>query len=135
MKESLQPGLETTRRWEIGADRCIGFMGDDLRVYGTPFFTGDMEHTCRDMILDHLDDGEDSVGTRVELDHSAPTLIGMWVDISVTVAKVEGRRVTFDFSARDEMEEIGKGRHVRFVVDKAKTGERLAVKRAQLKDT
>lgn len=132
MENSVQPGVTATRRWCAGADRCIGFMGDNLRGYGTPFFTDDMEYTYRDVILDHPFENEDSVGTRVELDHPASALIGMWIDISVTVAKVEGRLVTFHFTARDEVEETGRGRHVRFVVDKARTGERLTAKRTLL---
>lgn len=132
MKDSLQPGLTVTRRCEVTADKCIGFMGDDLRVYATPAVVADMEYTARDMILDHLDDGEDSVGARVEIDHMAPTLAGMWADVTVTVTAVKGRMVSFDFTARDAVDEIAKGVHARFVVDKAKTAERLAAKRAKI---
>ncbi len=131
MKESLAAGLRYARRVTVDKERTIGFMGESMRVYATPWVVSDAEYTCRDMILTHLDDGEDSVGTHVEVDHMAPTLLGMWAEISVTVARVEGRLMTFDFTVRDAVEEVARGRHVRFVVDIAKTAKRLAAKAAQ----
>ena len=101
------------------------------RVYATPALISDIEYTCRDGILAHLDPGEDSVGTRVELDHLAPTLPGMAVEITVTLAEVKGRLVTFDVIARDTLDEIGRGRHVRFVVDTAKTLAACAPRRRE----
>jgi predicted thioesterase len=74
MKESLTAGLETTARIDIDAARTIDFMGDDGRVYATPELVRDIEMTCRDLLLEHLDPGEDSVGTRVEIDHVGATL-------------------------------------------------------------
>jgi fluoroacetyl-CoA thioesterase len=88
----------------------------------------DIEMTARDLLLKHLDPGEDSVGTRVELDHMAATLMGMPVEITVTVTGVNGRAVTFEVSGRDSVDLICKGKHHRFVVDVAKTQERLAAK-------
>ncbi len=131
MKASLAPGLSATRRITVDRDRTIGFMGEEGRVYATPELVRDIEHTCRDLILQHADQGEDSVGTRVEVDHLAPTPLGMWVDISVRVAEVKGRLVTFEVTARDALDEIGRGRHTRFVAELAKTRERLAAKRAK----
>jgi predicted thioesterase len=55
----------------------------------------------------------------------------MNVDITVTVAAVDGRKVTFDVTARDDLEQIADGRHARFVVDVGKTLERLKAKAAK----
>jgi len=131
MKESLANGVTLTRRLTVDKDSTIDFMGDDLRVYATPSLVRDVEHTCRDMILEHLDEGEDSVGTRVEIDHMAATLPGMWVEITTTITQVNKRMVTMEFEVHDQIEQIGRGSHSRFVIDKAKTGERLAAKKAQ----
>lgn len=132
MKDSLQPGLTTTRRFEIDEARTIGFMGADGRVYATPGMVADVEITCRDMLLAHADEGEDSVGMRVELDHLGATPLGAWVDIEARVAGVEGRKVTFDIFVQDAVELVGRGRHVRFVVDVARLKDRLAGKRDKL---
>jgi len=131
MKESLEAGVSLTRRIAIDRDRTIDFMGEEGRVYATPFLVRDIEQTCRELLMAHADAGEDSVGANVNVTHSAPTLMGMWVEITVTVAAVEGRRVKFAITARDALEEIGKGEHTRFVVDTAKTIERLKAKAAK----
>jgi predicted thioesterase len=131
MKPSLQPGASSTRRITVDRDRTIGFMGEDARVYATPRLVGDIEYTCRDLLLTHLDAGEDSVGVEIALKHLAPSLPGMTVEIGVTVTAVAGRKVSFDVVARDEIDEISRGTHVRFVVEVAKTIERLKAKAAK----
>jgi predicted thioesterase len=56
-------------------------MGEEGRVYGTPSLCRDIEHTCRDILLDHAEAGEDSVGMEIVLRHTAPTLLEMEVEI------------------------------------------------------
>ena len=131
MKATLQPGVTKVRRITVDRPRTIGFMGEDGRVYGTPYMILDIEETCRLLILDHADAGEDSVGTEVNVKHLAATLPNMTVEISVKVINVEGRKVTFEIHAKDELDTISTGTHARFVVDKAKTAERLRAKAAK----
>ena len=135
MKESLRPGVSRTNKITIDKERTIGFMGEEGRVYSTPNLVRDIEHTCRDLILEHGDAGEDSVGIEVSLRHLAPTLPGMMAEITVTVSAVEGRKVTFDVAAKDNLEAISAGTHSRFVVDKEKTVERLKAKAAKFAAT
>ena len=135
MKETLRPGVSRTNKITIDKERTIGFMGEEGRVYSTPNLVRDIEHTCRDLILEHGDAGEDSVGIEVSLRHLAPTLPGMMAEITVTVSAVEGRKVTFDVAAKDNLEAISAGTHSRFVVDKAKTLERLKAKAAKFTAT
>jgi fluoroacetyl-CoA thioesterase len=131
VKPSLKPGLASTKTVEVDEARCIGFMGKEGMVYATPRMVSDVEYTCRDFLLQHLDAGEDSVGAHVSIDHLAPTPMGLSVTIEVRIAEVDRRKVVFDFSVLDPVEEVGRGRHVRFVVETAKTRERLAAKRAK----
>jgi predicted thioesterase len=132
MKDSLRPGVTRVRRVEIDRERTIGFMGEEARVYATPRLVGDIEMTCRGLIIEHADAGEDSVGVEVAIKHLAPTLPGSTVEITARVASVEGRKVTFEVTARDELENISSGMHARFVVDTAKTIERLKAKATKL---
>ncbi|TAK43374.1 MAG: LysR family transcriptional regulator [Betaproteobacteria bacterium] len=131
MSEPLKTGLTATRRFDIDRTRTIGFMGDECRVYSTPSLLYDVEVTCRDLLLQHIEAGKDSVGTRVELDHLGATLLGMWVEITVTLAELNGPAVTFDFTARDALEQVAKGRHSRFIVGIEKTAQRLKAKQAK----
>jgi predicted thioesterase len=128
MKDTLKPGLTAKSTINVDDERVIGFMGDDARVYATPSLVRDIEMTSRDLLLAHLDEGEDSVGTRVEIDHIAATPYGMDVEIVVTIAAVDRRAITLDVEARDKMDKICKGRHNRFVVDIKQTVERLKAK-------
>ena len=131
MKASLTVGLSIRREVMVDESRCIGFMGKEGMVYATPRMVSDVEYTCRDFLLQHLDPGEDSVGAHVSIDHLAATPLGLKVTIEVKIVELDRRRVTFEFSVRDPIEECGRGRHVRFVVDTAKSRERLAAKRAK----
>lgn len=131
MKADLRPGVSRTNAVTVDRDRSIGFMGEEGRVYGTPYLVRDIEQTCRELLLEHGDAGEDSVGTDIAIKHVAPTLLGMSVEITVTVSAVEGRKVSFDVSAKDEIEPICSGTHGRFVVDVGKTIERLKAKAAK----
>ena len=131
MSEPLKAGLSATRRVDIDRDRTISFMGDDCRVYSTPKLLYDIEMVCRDLLLQHSEAGKDSVGTRVELDHVGATLMGMWVEISVTLAEINGSAVSFDFIARDAVEIVARGKHNRFIVGIEKTAQRLKAKLAK----
>jgi predicted thioesterase len=132
MKPSLQPGVTSVKRIAIDRDRTIAFMGEEARVYATPRLIGDIEYTCRDLIVAHADPGEDSVGMEVAVKHLAPTLAGSTVEITVRITAVEGRKVTFDVSAKDELDTVSAGTHTRFVVEVARTKERLKAKAAKL---
>ena len=132
MKASLRPGASRVNRIAIGRERTIGFMGEEARTYATPSMILDIEHTCRELIIEHADAGEDSVGMEVAIRHLAPTLMGMTAEIAVRVASVEGRKVVFEVAVKDELDDVGAGTHTRFVVEKAKTLERLKAKAARL---
>ena len=131
MKPSLRPGVSRTNRIAVGRERTIGFMGEEARAYATPSMILDIEHTCRELIIEHAEAGEDSVGMEVAVKHLAPTLMGMTVEITVHVTSVDGRKVTFEAAVKDELDNVGAGSHTRFVVEKAKTLERLKAKAAR----
>jgi fluoroacetyl-CoA thioesterase len=131
MQATLRPGMSRVNRIVVDVDRTIGFMGEEGRVYGTPHLIRDIEHTSRDVLLEHADAGEDSVGMEISVRHLAPTLLGMSVEITATVKAIEGRKVFFDVTATDELEPIVTGTHTRFVVEVKKTYERLQAKAAR----
>ena len=131
MKASLAQGVTATSKLKVDRARTIDFMGEKARVYATPMLVRDIELACRELLLPHLDAGEDSVGTRVEIDHLAATLMGMQVELKLTVAEVKGRAVSLDVEGRDGIDLICRGRHNRFIVDVKKTEERLAAKAAK----
>ena len=134
MNEMLEVGASRTVTIGVDRDRTISFMGEDCRVYATPSLVRDIEHACRDLIFDQTPEGEDSVGFKVNITHLAPTVLGMEVSITVTVSEFDGRKVVFDITASDPIDEICKGSHVRFVVNVEKTRQRLEAKSAKAAD-
>src|SRR5574340_1349695 len=109
MTASLGPGVSRVSRIRIDRDRTIDSMGEEGRVYSTPNLVRDIEQTCRQLLLEHCAAGEDSVGTDIAIKHMAPTLLGMTVEITATVATVEGRKVVFDIAAKDDVDQICAG--------------------------
>ena len=132
MKTTLRTGVAARRAFLVDASRTIDFMGEEARVYATPMLVRDIEVTCRDLLLEHLDPGEDSVGTRVEIDHLAATLLGMTVTIEATLAELKGRAALFDILASDGVDVVCRGRHTRFIANVGQVKERLLKKRAAL---
>ncbi len=131
MKESLKKGLSMTRRITVDAERSVDLLGPGLEVYATPSMVRDIEIVSHDLIVEHLEAGEESVGTHISVDHLGATPLGMSVDITVSVVEVDGRRLRLDAEVRDEIEQVGRGRHDRFVVDIEKQKARLEAKLAK----
>lgn len=130
MKPTLKAGLSGTHTLIVDDARVIKFMGDDCQVYATPSIISDMEHACRDLILPHLDAGEDSVGTKVNIEHVGPAVLGARIMITAKINAVDGRRIGFEAEVLCGDERILAGSHERFVVDALKVRERLLKKKA-----
>ncbi len=97
-------------------------------VLATPVMIMVMENAALNAIRDYLGLGESAVGTAVDIRHLAATPVGQRVTAEAEVTQVEGRRIIFAVTARDEYEEIGRGVHERMVVDLRRLEQRLAAK-------
>lgn len=98
------------------------------QVFATPMMVTIMENAALNAVRDYLEPGESAVGTVVNVRHLAATPVGHNVTADAVVTKVDGRRIEFDVTARDEEEEIGNGTHERMVVDMARLDKRLKAK-------
>jgi fluoroacetyl-CoA thioesterase len=98
------------------------------KVFATGFMIVLMEWTCVQLLAPHLDAGEGSVGTHIDVSHAAATLPGMTVTVDCECTGVDGKRVTFWIKAHDGIDPIGEGRHERFVVAWDRFNARLADK-------
>ena len=98
------------------------------QVFATPMMVTAMENAALNAVRAYLDPGESAVGTLVNMRHLAATPAGHQVTADAVVTKVDGRRIEFDVTARDEIEEIGKGTHERMVVDMARLDKKLEAK-------
>ena len=99
------------------------------QVFATPMMITAMENAALNAIRGYLEPGESALGTAIDVRHLAATPVGHEVTAQAEVTGVDGRRVAFRVSARDESEEIGRGSHERVVVDLHRLDQRLAAKR------
>ncbi|HRO14505.1 MAG TPA: thioesterase family protein [Paracoccus sp. (in: a-proteobacteria)] len=143
MKPGLIPGAAASHAMTVGpthlvpalfaeANEGAGAFPDMPAVLATAQMVGLMEWACVEMLRPYYEDGEDSVGIHVDVDHSAPTLPGQTVTVDAQVESVDGRFVWFNVRAHDGVEVIGQGRHRRAVIDRAKFADRLADKAARV---
>src|ERR1051325_1953341 len=101
-------GARGESRILVTSENAISFLGQDgPRVLSTPHMIGQMERTCRDLVLSLLDPGHDTVGTQVNVTHLAAAPLGMSVRFLAEVTGVDGRRISFRVEAWDEKEKIG----------------------------
>ena len=101
------------------------------RVFATGYLVALCEWACIDLLKPHLDwPDEQSVGTHVNLSHTAATPPGLMVTVEATLDRIEGRKLSFSINAHDGIDAITSGTHDRFVIDPVKFNEKLAAKAA-----
>jgi len=123
MKSTLRPGLTHRFSYRVPENKTVPHLYPEAsdfavmpHVLATGFFVGLLEWTCIQLMTPHLDPGEGSLGIKVDIDHTAATPPGLVIDVDVECTAVDGRRVSFKVKAHDGVDQIGEGRHERFVV-------------------
>lgn len=116
----------------VTPEYAIDFLGSvDARVLSTPHLILWLEVTARNAIKPFLEAGYESVGTNVNIRHLAATPVGMSVRFIARVTAVDGSRVSFELTARDEKEIVAEGTHERFIIHVPRFAAKLAAKRKQ----
>ena len=87
-----------------------------LLVYGTPYMIGLMEMAACNCVKEYMEEGQSTVGTMLNVQHTAATPVGMEVRAEAKLVAVDGRKLSFEVTAYDEKGEIGKGTHERFII-------------------
>jgi fluoroacetyl-CoA thioesterase len=140
MKPTLKPGLKRSFAFKVPANKTVPNLYPEVtffrtmpEVFATGFMVGLFEWVCIDLLAEHLDAGEGSVGTHVDFSHDAATPAGMTITVQAECIGVEGPKVRFRVSGHDGIDKIGGGEHERFVVRWDKFNARVAekVKRAR----
>jgi len=127
----LAPGAEGVLERTVEAQHTT--RRGDYDIFSTPHLVLLLEEAAIEALAPYLRDDQASVGTKVEVAHTAATLLGQTVKATATVTEVDRRRVVFSIKVADDVEEIGTGTHERFVIDVPGFEERLASKSAQLR--
>ena len=128
--EALKPGMKGSFNLKVERNHCTSRGGP--WVFSTPEMVKFSELSCHQLVAAMLGAGENSVGVTIYIRHLAPTLEGQAVRSEVELIEVDRRRLKFKVSLFDELEQIGECEHERFVIDVAKSGERLKTKAQKL---
>ena len=140
MRQTLRPGLEGVFRYRVPESKTVPRIYEEAadfqlmpRVLATGYLVALVEWACIELIKPHLDwPAEQSLGTHVDLSHTAATPPGLTVEIRARLEGVEGRKLTFAVSAHDGVDAITEGRHERHVIDAARFESRVKSKAARV---
>jgi len=126
MKELIK-GLSGVKTQRVEYQHTAAALGNgSVEVFSTPHMLALIEMACASAVAEYLEEGEATVGTKVDLKHSAPTPVGMNVTAVADLEEVKGRILTFRIDVNDENKKVGEAVHTRAVVKLAKfLGENL----------
>jgi fluoroacetyl-CoA thioesterase len=123
MKPTLKAGIKHRFAYAVPTSKTVPALYPEApqlqampEVFATGFMVGLMEWTCVQLLEPHLDQGEGSVGTYIDVSHKAATPVGMTVTVDAELIEVRGPRASFVLRAHDGVDEIGSGTHERFIV-------------------
>ncbi|MBR3678204.1 MAG: thioesterase family protein [Alistipes sp.] len=122
----MKTGLTFTTTMQVVAETTAEYIGSgDLAVLATPAMCALMENAAMMAVAPHLEAGQTTVGTALNIEHLRATPIGKTVTATAVLTEVEGRKLSFNIAARDEKGIIGEGTHSRFVVDRERFMDKL----------
>lgn len=119
--DSLRVGLKGSLTDKVTEDKTARAVGSgDLAVYATPAMIALMEEASYKLVAPYLEEGQGTVGTRMEVRHLSASPVGMQVTCESEIRSLDGRRIEFSVRCQDEKGLIGEGVHERFIIDKKK---------------
>lgn len=138
MKDTLKPGIEHQFSFHLPDTKTVPALYPESpefqempEIFATGFMVGFLEWACIDAIKPHLDwPREQSLGTHINVSHTAATPPGLLVTAKVKLVAVNDRRLTFEVEADDGVDIIAKGTHERFVIDKERFDKKIRNKAA-----
>ena len=117
----LEPGLKGSAEMTVAVGNTAKEVGSgSVAVFATPMLVAILENAAINALEGKLPAGSTTVGMEIAIKHLAATPVGMVVKAEAFLEEVEGRRLTFRVEAHDQVEKVGEGRHVRFIVNAEK---------------
>lgn len=117
----MEIGIKGRVETVVDNSNTAKFVGSgELEVFATPNMIALMEQAAQASVAPHLEDGQGTVGTSLNVTHDAATPVGMKVWAESELIEIDRRRLVFDVKAYDECGLIGQGRHERFIINNEK---------------
>ncbi len=128
----ISPGIKGHSETVVSENNTALAAGSGtLKVFATPFMVALMENAAQESIAPYLDEGQSSVGTLLNISHSAATPVGMKVWAESEVTAVDGKKIVFSVTAFDECGQIGSGVHERFIISAERFLEKCYAKKVK----
>ncbi|MDD6320477.1 MAG: thioesterase family protein [Oscillospiraceae bacterium] len=112
------------------ANTAAAMGSGELQVFATPALAALVEKACWQSVAPELDPGCGTVGSRLELDHTAPTPVGLTVRCDCTLTAVEGRKLTFEATMSDDRGPVGHAVHERFIIQNDRFQQKADAKKS-----
>ncbi len=113
----LKTGIKGIASETVTVENCAKTVGSgELEVYATPSMIALVEKAAWMSVAEYLEEGQGTVGTKLEISHVSATPVGMEVRCKTELIEIDGRRLLFAVKAYDEAGLIGEGTHERFIV-------------------
>ncbi len=110
-------GIKNEIKIDVTKDKTAAVVGSGLlEVFATPAMIALMEQTASESVMQQLEEGTTTVGTKINVEHLSATPVGMEVRCVSTLTAADGRKLSFEIEAYDEVGLIGKAYHERFIV-------------------
>ena len=125
----ISVGTKGTAQMTVTPEHTAKAVGSGmLEVFATPCMAALMEEAACTCVAPYLEEGESTVGTRLDIAHVSATPVGMKVTAECTLTAAEGRKLTFSVAVRDCVGPIGSGTHERFLIDADRFMEKCRAK-------
>lgn len=117
----LKNGIKKVNRLIVEEkDTALIHGSGTLKVYATPAMIALMEKTSMELAAPYLNEGEATVGTEINVRHLSATPVGGQVECESELIEIDGRRLSFKVTAKDNKGIIGEGTHQRFIINTEK---------------
>ena len=114
----LKTGIKNTNEMTVTKELCADAWGSGgLAVFATPAMIALMENTAWASVEPCMEEGWSTVGTHLDISHLSASPIGSHITCESELVEIDGRRLVFKVTARDDAGPIGKGTHERFIIN------------------
>lgn len=128
----MEIGIKGLAETVVDHSNTAKFAGSgELEVFATPFMIALMEQAAYSSVAPYLEEGQGTVGTKLNVSHDAATPVGMKVWAESELCELDGRKLVFTVKAYDECGLIGQGTHERFIIKNEKFLAKCNAKKAE----
>jgi fluoroacetyl-CoA thioesterase len=139
VKDTLKTGLKHRFEYVVPENKTVPHLYPEAtqfqampEVLATGYMVGLLEWACIQLLEPHMENGEGSLGTHIDVSHQAATPPGLTVTVDAEITELRGPRAKFKVRAHDGVDLIGEGRHERFIVKWDRFNARVEDKRTRV---